>query len=79
MICFDTSILFTSVTECEAECVYGRQYLLTCFICLTFVSPLMFPQSYKPLKRIEAQVSDFLKQANFSERFFVVGIIVENF
>ena len=79
MICFDTSILFTSVTECEAESVYGRQYLLTCFICLTFVSPLMFSQSYQPLKRSEAQVSDFLKQTHFSERFFVVGIVVENF
>ena len=79
MICFDTSILFTSVTECEAESVYGRQYLLTCFICLTFVSPLMFSQSYQPLKRSEAQVSDFLKQTHFSERFFVVRIVVENF
>ena len=79
MICFDTSILFTSVTECEAESVYGRQYLLTCFICLTFVSPLMFSQSYQPLKRSEAHVSDFLKQTHFSERFFVVGIVVENF
>ena len=79
MICFDTSILFTSVTECKAESVYGRQYLLTCFICLTFVSPLMFSQSYQPLKRSEAQVSDFLKQTHFSERFFVVGIVVENF
>ena len=79
MICFDTSILFTSVTECEAESVYGRQYLLTCFICLTFVSPLMFSQSYKPLKRSETEVSDFLKQTHLSERFFVVGIVVENF
>ena len=81
MICFDTSILFTSVTECKAESVYGRQrqYLLTCFICLTFVSPLMFSQSYQPLKRSEAQVSDFLKQTHFSERFFVVRIVVENF
>ena len=79
MICFDTSILFTSVTECKAESVYGRQYLLTCFICLTFVSPLMFSQSYQPLKRSEAQVSDFLTQTHFSERFFVVGIVVENF
>ena len=64
MICFDTSILFTSVTECKAESVYGRQYLLTCFICLTFVSPLMFSQSYQPLKRSEAQVSDFLNKTN---------------